>query len=67
MFELLHGYTPFANRNLESMYDSIMGKGESDLKFNNKEISFEAKDLISKCLIRDQTLRIGHDNTEDIK
>ena len=58
MYCLLSGYFPFRGENEEEVTSKILaGKFEFDIEnFNN--ISDEAKDLISKCLIQDITKRI---------
>ena len=58
MYCLLSGYFPFRGEDEEEVTTKILaGKFEFDIEnFNN--ISDEAKDLISKCLIQDITKRI---------
>jgi serine/threonine protein kinase len=58
MYCLLSGYFPFRGEDEEEVISKILsGKFEFDIEnFNN--ISDEAKDLISKCLIQDITKRI---------
>jgi len=58
MYCLLSGYFPFRGEDEEEVTTKILsGKFEFDIEnFNN--ISDEAKDLISKCLVQDITKRI---------
>ena len=58
MYCLLSGYFPFRGEDEEEVTSKILsGKFEFDIEsFNN--ISDEAKDLISKCLVQDITKRI---------
>ena len=57
IFEMLFGFPPFYSKNIEKMFDLIT---KSELKFpKNIQISYEAKDLIKKLLIKNQDLRLG--------
>lgn len=68
MYEMLTGWPPFFDRNIEQMCTKIM---KSPLKFpSHFGLSFEVKSLISALLERDPTYRIGSRpgaGVEDIK
>ena len=66
LYEMLYGISPFYSKNTEKMFELIT---KSEIKFPKKiEVSENAKDLISKLLIKNQDLRLGSiDGFEDIK
>ena len=57
VYEMLFGVPPFFNENIEKMYELIT-KGE--LRFPKKfKVSDEAKDFLSKLLVKNQKERLG--------
>ena len=66
VYEMLFGIPPFFNENMEKMYDMIT---KSELRFPKKfKVSDEAKDLLSKLLVKDQKERFGRNGGfEEIK
>ena len=66
IYEMLFGIPPFFNENVEKMYDLIT---KGDLRFPKKfKVSDEAKDLLSKLLVKNQKERLGiNGGFEEIK
>ena len=66
LYEMLYGISPFYSKNTEKMFELIT---KSELKFPTKiEVTENAKDLITKLLIKNQDLRLGSmGGFEDIK
>ena len=66
LYEMLYGISPFYSKNTEKMFELIT---KSEVQFPKKiEVSENAKDLISKLLIKNQDLRLGSQGGfEDIK
>ena len=57
VYEMLFGIPPFFNENIETMYELITNK---ELRFPKKfNVSDEAKDLLKKLLVKNQTQRFG--------
>ena len=65
IYELLTGHTPFFHHNVDKMFQFIL---EKPLK-KNPYLSETVFDLISKLLIKDPLLRLGHSSkdAEEIK
>ena len=63
VYEMLFGIPPFFNENVETMYELITKK---ELRFPKKfNVSDEAKDLLRKLLIKDQSERFGSEGGFD--
>lgn len=59
-YEMMYGLPPFYNKNQTIMFKLIK---EGELRFPEKpEVSKEAKDLITKLLVRDKNQRLGAKN-----
>ena len=59
LYEMLYGIPPFYSKNTEKMFELIT---KAEIKYPKKiQVSENAKDLISKLLIKDQDLRLGAD------
>ena len=57
LYEMLYGIPPFYSKNIEKMFELIT---KAEIKYPKKiQVSENAKDLISKLLIKDQDLRLG--------
>ena len=57
LYEMLYGIPPFYSKNTEKMFELIT---KAEIKYPKKiQVSENAKDLISKLLIKDQDLRLG--------
>ena len=57
LYEMLYGIPPFYSKNTEKMFELIT---TAEIKYPKKiQVSENAKDLISKLLIKDQELRLG--------
>ena len=57
LYEMLYGIPPFYSKNTEKMFELIT---KAEIKYPKKiQVSEDAKDLISKLLIKDQDLRLG--------
>lgn len=66
MYELMIGIPPFYHQNQNMMFQLIR---DSEVRFPSQiNLSPEAKDFISKCLIKDQKKRIGSQkDVEEVK
>ena len=76
IYELLYGNTPFFNKDKNRMYDLITNGSisypkyievENEEKPRNCKVSEDAKNLISKLLIKDSGARLGRKGLDEIK
>lgn len=71
LFEFLFGYPPFHASTAEKVFENILQADIDwpDLRDHDfkKICSDEAKDLISKLLVKDPNLRLGVNGTDEIK
>ena len=76
LYELLYGNTPFFNKDKNRMYDLISNGSisypkcievENEEKPRTCKVSEEAKNLISKLLIKDSGARLGRKGLDEIK
>lgn len=65
LYEMIYGVPPFYNKNQNIMLNWIVTIDPFFPKMI--EISADLKDLISKCLAKEPTNRLGYDCTDDIK
>ena len=76
IYELLYGFTPFFNLDVNRMYDLIKSGSisypktiliEGEDKPRTYKVSEDAKSLISKLLIKDSGARLGRQGLNEIK
>lgn len=72
VYEMLTGLPPYYDQNKQALYDNIKNKDIdffNDEELNDKNVSDQAKDLLSKILIKDPTKRLGagERDAEEIK
>src|ERR1700738_2879400 len=67
LFEFLYGYPPFHDESPEKVFENILARRIDWPEDEDCDVSEEARDILNKLLMSDQTKRLGAGGADEVK